>query len=149
MDAKRVLLLCDENEGNIELQKLSYKGRYYYAEALRSLGHPELSATEYEKLKVLPESFNEITKVKRDEFEKLALMLRRINNIRTQVSPSRASQEEPPNEMLLQLILNKLDWFTSNNQVMLTCLEFGWFEFNGQYPWDHLSYYVKRTSEST
>src|SRR5581483_2629644 len=37
MDAKRVLLLCGENESNIELQKISYKGQYYYAEALRAL----------------------------------------------------------------------------------------------------------------
>ncbi|RIA98374.1 hypothetical protein C1645_812785 [Glomus cerebriforme] len=36
MDAKRVLLLCDESKDSIELQKLSYKGRYYYAEALLS-----------------------------------------------------------------------------------------------------------------
>src|ERR1044071_7685236 len=68
MDAKRVLLLCDESEDSIELQKISYKGRYYYAEALRALGLPGLSASEYKKLEVLPESFDEMTKINQDEF---------------------------------------------------------------------------------
>ncbi|KAF0424723.1 mynd domain protein [Gigaspora margarita] len=40
-------------EDNIELQQLSYKGRYYYAEALRALGLLGMSASEYEKLKDL------------------------------------------------------------------------------------------------
>ncbi|CAG8468576.1 12468_t:CDS:2, partial [Ambispora gerdemannii] len=132
MDAKRVLLLCDESEDSIELQKIIYKGRYYYAEALRALGHPGLSASEYEKLNVLPESFGEMTKMKRDEFRKLASTLKKIDDIRIQVSPD-GTPTKPIDEMLLQAISEKCGL----SNILLTYIDSGWFEFSGQYPWDY------------
>ncbi|CAG8795978.1 28030_t:CDS:1, partial [Racocetra persica] len=125
IDAKRVLLLCKDN---IKLQQISYKGQYYYAEALRALGLPGISASEYEKLKDLSESFD---KTKKEELQKLALKLRQIDNIRIQVSPDEVA--EPKNKLLLEKISTK--WgFTS--PILLTYADCGWFKFNGQYPWD-------------
>ncbi|CAG8443900.1 6954_t:CDS:1 [Cetraspora pellucida] len=128
IDAKRVLLLCDEIKDNIELQKISYEGRYYYAEALRALGLPGMSASEYEMLKDLSESFD---KTKKEKFQILALKLRQLSNIRIQVSPDGTA--EPKNDLLLKEISIKRG-FTS--PIMLSYVDCGWFKFVGQYPWD-------------
>ncbi|CAG8483937.1 10167_t:CDS:2 [Diversispora eburnea] len=103
MDAKRVLLLCDESEDK------------------------------YEKLEALPESFDEMTKTKRNEFRKLASTLRQIDDIRIQVLPPPPGNQT--NMMLFPEIFKKSEFASS--VIMLTYIDFGWFEFSGQYPWDH------------
>ncbi|CAG8485323.1 13680_t:CDS:2 [Funneliformis mosseae] len=128
MDARRVIILCDQDaiSRDQSLETVYQKGKFRYAESLVALGLPRLAAEAFNDIISETMHFVGMSYIDRKKMLERRIELSKINleQIHHMVEEGQKNEEK----------------------FLITEEDVGFYRFNGKYPWDHRP--DERTKES-